>query len=231
MKRMLFLVMFALCIPILQGCNDRGRSSSVKIVENQIRKCHELMSNGDLYCNHKEFLDFRRSLLQSIMNVSNKTARTELANRYIVMMKGVDLDLSDTGYEDYEMRVLRFEKLSGTIYNILKGVDVDKGVLMEYFLGCMEKYRMACLSIPATAKEKNESEQAFFRRKATVNNLHAMYLSRLCTFERVEVKEHLAFFPPELHDEYKRRSATIMNFPSREDLLRTPMFGGDGVML
>ena len=221
-KKFVLIVLSSL---IVQGCKDEI-SSSAKIVERQIQKCQVLMSNGELRCNHEDFRDLRHSLSQSITNVLSKTIRQELASQYIAMVKGIDLTFHAEGYENYEMRVFRFGKLTGTIFNVLKKVDIDKSDLMDYFFGCLEKYQRACFSIPTTGRENGESVSDFLQRKATVSNLHAMYLSRMCMFERGEVEEHLAFFPVELHDEYRRRSASILSYPSREDLLRTPMFNG-----
>ena len=224
MKKLLAVAVLGISILTFSGCNDKRCSAPMKMVERQIQSCRTLVSDGSIDCSREEFLGLRRSLSHSITNVSDKAARAELANQYISMMSDVDLSLHDEEYRDFEMRVLRFEALIGTIFNVLKMADLDMRVQMEYFLGSLEKYKKACFSIPTTARSANESAQEFSRRKAAVNNLHAMYLSRMCTFERGERPGLLMSLPAELLDEYKRRSAAILSCPSREDLSKTPMF-------
>lgn len=226
MFRHIFFILIGISFAVIQGCNGEMDSVPVKRVEGQIQRCKELLSNGDINCGHEDFLNFRRGLSQCLTNVPSKSAKLELANQYVVMMKDVDLQLHDGNYRNFEMRVLRYEMLTGTIFNALKKAGVDNRTLMDYFLDSMEKYKKACFSIPTTARGENESARSFSGRKATVGNLLAMYLGRMCTFRQGVMPEHLKLFPPELHEEYMRRSTAILDCPTHEDLLKTPLFNG-----
>ena len=84
--------------------------------------------------------------------------------------------------------------------------------------------------LPTTARGENESARSFSSRKATVGNLLAMYLGRMCTFRQGVMPEHLKIFPSELHEEYKRRSMAVLACPTYEDLLKTPLFNGRAAM-
>ena len=226
MFRLIFLILIGISFAVIQGCKDEKDSAPVKRVEGQIQRCKELLSNGDIDCGHEDFLNFRRGLSECMTNVPSKSAKLELANQYVAMMKDVDLQLHDGNYRNFEMRVLRYEMLTGTIFNALKKAGVDNRTLMDFFLNSMEKYKKACFSLPTTARGENESVRSFSGRKATVGNLLAMYLGRMCTFRQGVMPEHLKLFPSELHEEYKRRSTAILDCPTREDLLKTPLFNG-----
>ena len=226
MHRYVFRVLIGISFAVIQGCKGEMDYAPVKKVEGQIRRCMELLSNGDIDCGHEDFLDFRRGLSQGMTNVPTKSAKLELANQYVAMMKNVDLQLHDGNYRDFEMRVLRYEMLTGTIFNALKKAGVNNRALMDFFLDSMEKYKKACFSLPTTARGENESVRSFSGRKATAGNLLAMYLGRMCTFRQGVMPEHLKLFPSELHEEYKRRSMAILDCPTYEDLLKTPLFNG-----
>ena len=119
-------------------------------------------------------------------------------------------------YPSREFSVSLYRKYLYQALELMNKSGVAPGMVMDRYFEGFSKYRDACLGVPSDGQRAGESRRDFIGRYSCACNLRDDYKLALSIFRRFWLPDLSQCFPPEYHDEFRRRlKAFEQSEPSR----------------
>ena len=115
------------------------------------------------------------------------------------------LDLGGLSYLFKEGTVpLYLQYLDQSLYLMNRG-GIAPGAAMDCYFKGLSKFRAVCLGVPTDGQRAGESRREFLDRRTCAHKLKEDYKLALSIFRRFWLPDLSRYFPPEYHDEFRRR--------------------------
>lgn len=201
-----------LLVPVI-GCEkDRRDHLTPAAVESRIEAVHtSLMRGATGFCHVKEFETTDRLFDE----ISDKKMRRAAALAFSDML--LSIDLKGQPYQHRATATGLYRKYLYQSLELMNKAGVEpRDALERYFRG-LSKYRDSCLDIPSEDRMPEESPEERRERRDCARKLKDDYRLALSIFERFWLPRLSQVFPPDLHDEFKRRLKDFSSLPSQAE--------------
>jgi len=215
---------FCACL-LACGCQRQNNAESVAVeaVRVKFRHVQDCLGKG------RTGVDSIHALGSQICGwmacVSNATLRAELAMEFSEMVLAVDLkgipyfSASDDGRRlQREFATYFFLDYVKALRLAMTESGCQPDVVMDFYFRAMHKFKDACFSIPYKFKMlPGENTDQFSARVDAAIKLQGLYEQTMSEVRRFMLPRLSEYFPPELHDEFRKRIEPFFDFPSRKE--------------
>lgn len=108
-------------------------------------------------------------------------------------------------YPSRESSVILWQTYLNQSLELMNKGGVAPGMAMDRYFKGFSKYRDACLGVPTDGQRMGESRRDFISRYSCAYILRDHYKLALSIFRRFWLPNLSRYFPPEYHDEFRRR--------------------------
>ena len=108
-------------------------------------------------------------------------------------------------YPSRESSVILWQSYLNQSLELMNKGGVAPDMVMDRYFKGFSKYRDACLGVPVDGQRAGESRRDFISRYSCAYILRDHYKMALSIFRRFWLPNLSRYFPPELHDEFRRR--------------------------
>ena len=207
--RMAAAAFVAFGILLCAGCGARDGEVPKAFAQRMDTIRESLMRGGSGFLHLREFEATDRLFDELPEGASRRAAATAFGEMLL------SLDLERLSYPCRGGTVHLYRKYLCQGLELMNKCGIDPRIAMDRYFEGLLKYRAACLGVSMEGQQTGESREEFRRRRECARELKDDYKLTLSIFERFWLPNLSRYFPPEFHDEFRRRLKAFELPPSR----------------
>jgi len=203
-------IIIAFVLPALvylcSGCDSSVSADRAAILRlsDEIQLIRESLTKNDIKYPHHELV---ARINERMSGISNKNNRAEGAYSYAQMLKNADI--ATLPYRRRSAAASLYGRHICFSFRLMMMNGVDPQDAMSVFFDCLFRYREACFSISAAARNPNERLDEYAQRQECARGMSDAYGYTVSVIKRFWLPNLSEYLPNVYHEEFRRRFESL----------------------